>query len=147
MQHAVPCQLMCKIFLTFVVFLLSPGSALLHSPMLDLDSDVRPSPIGHLSQTASLKRGSSFQSGRDDGRHLFYLKTQSCSCQCPVYGVVKKPKQKSTLRVFVLYCYKLQFFLLIHHCCLLKKSSMFSASKEQFIKFKFKFKICVLECN
>ncbi|NXF37496.1 EXOC2 protein, partial [Nyctibius bracteatus] len=35
-------------------------------PMLDLDSDVRPSPIGHLSQTASLKRGSSFQSGRDD---------------------------------------------------------------------------------
>ncbi|KAF2980641.1 hypothetical protein EK904_006455 [Melospiza melodia maxima] len=41
-------------------------SALLHSPMLDLDSDVRPSPIGHLSQTASLKRGSSFQSGRDD---------------------------------------------------------------------------------
>ncbi|KAF1476131.1 Exocyst complex component 2, partial [Megadyptes antipodes antipodes] len=35
-------------------------------PMVDLDSDVRPSPIGHLSQTASLKRGSSFQSGRDD---------------------------------------------------------------------------------
>ncbi|NXW21122.1 EXOC2 protein, partial [Circaetus pectoralis] len=35
-------------------------------PMLDLDSDVRSSPIGHLSQTASLKRGSSFQSGRDD---------------------------------------------------------------------------------
>ncbi|NWS74180.1 EXOC2 protein, partial [Crotophaga sulcirostris] len=35
-------------------------------PMLDLDSDVRPSPIGHLGQTASLKRGSSFQSGRDD---------------------------------------------------------------------------------
>ncbi|NWU66321.1 EXOC2 protein, partial [Pterocles burchelli] len=35
-------------------------------PMLDLDSDVRPSPISHLSQTASLKRGSSFQSGRDD---------------------------------------------------------------------------------
>uniref|UniRef100_A0A672TTV9 Exocyst complex component 2 n=1 Tax=Strigops habroptila TaxID=2489341 RepID=A0A672TTV9_STRHB len=42
------------------------GSSVLHSPMLDLDSDVRPSPIGHLSQTASLKRGSSFQSGRDD---------------------------------------------------------------------------------
>ncbi|KAM6445345.1 exocyst complex component 2 isoform 2-T2 [Rhynochetos jubatus] len=42
------------------------GSSSLHSPMLDLDSDVRPSPIGHLSQTASLKRGSSFQSGRDD---------------------------------------------------------------------------------
>ncbi|NXH06893.1 EXOC2 protein, partial [Loxia leucoptera] len=42
------------------------SSALLHSPMLDLDSDVRPSPMGHLSQTASLKRGSSFQSGRDD---------------------------------------------------------------------------------
>ncbi|NXF86600.1 EXOC2 protein, partial [Eubucco bourcierii] len=40
--------------------------SLLHSPMLDLDSDVRPSPIGHLSQTASLKRGSSFQAGRDD---------------------------------------------------------------------------------
>ncbi|NXE26166.1 EXOC2 protein, partial [Ardeotis kori] len=42
------------------------GNSLLHSPMLDLDSDVRPSPISHLSQTASLKRGSSFQSGRDD---------------------------------------------------------------------------------
>uniref|UniRef100_A0A674J879 Exocyst complex component 2 n=1 Tax=Terrapene triunguis TaxID=2587831 RepID=A0A674J879_9SAUR len=42
------------------------GNSLLHSPMLDLDSDVRPSPLGHLSQTASLKRGSSFQSGRDD---------------------------------------------------------------------------------
>ncbi|NWS60695.1 EXOC2 protein, partial [Chunga burmeisteri] len=35
-------------------------------PMLDLDSDARPSPMGLLSQTASLKRGSSFQSGRDD---------------------------------------------------------------------------------
>ncbi|NXU71747.1 EXOC2 protein, partial [Oreotrochilus melanogaster] len=35
-------------------------------PMLDLDSEVRPSPICHLSQTASLKRGSSFQPGRDD---------------------------------------------------------------------------------
>lgn len=53
------------------IFPPSIGSSLLHSPMLDLDSDVRPSPIGHLSQTASLKRGSSFQSGRDDGRHLF----------------------------------------------------------------------------
>ncbi|NXP25160.1 EXOC2 protein, partial [Scytalopus superciliaris] len=42
------------------------GNSLLHSPMLDLENDVRPSPIGHLSQTASLKRGSSFQSGRDD---------------------------------------------------------------------------------
>ncbi|XP_074842030.1 exocyst complex component 2 isoform X3 [Carettochelys insculpta] len=42
------------------------GNSLLHSPMLDLDSDVRPSPLGHLSQTASLKRGSSFQSGRDE---------------------------------------------------------------------------------
>uniref|UniRef100_A0A2K6DPJ3 Exocyst complex component 2 n=1 Tax=Macaca nemestrina TaxID=9545 RepID=A0A2K6DPJ3_MACNE len=38
----------------------------LHSPMLDLDNDTRPSMLGHLSQTASLKRGSSFQSGRDD---------------------------------------------------------------------------------
>ncbi|KYO35482.1 exocyst complex component 2 [Alligator mississippiensis] len=42
------------------------GNPLLHSPLLDLDGDVRPSPVGHLSQTASLKRGSSFQSGRDD---------------------------------------------------------------------------------
>uniref|UniRef100_A0A2K6DPK3 Exocyst complex component 2 n=2 Tax=Macaca nemestrina TaxID=9545 RepID=A0A2K6DPK3_MACNE len=41
----------------------NPG---LHSPMLDLDNDTRPSMLGHLSQTASLKRGSSFQSGRDD---------------------------------------------------------------------------------
>lgn len=36
--------------------------------MLDLDNDVRPSVLGHLSQTASLKRGSSFQSGRDDSK-------------------------------------------------------------------------------
>uniref|UniRef100_A0A8C8VR26 Exocyst complex component 2 n=1 Tax=Pelusios castaneus TaxID=367368 RepID=A0A8C8VR26_9SAUR len=42
------------------------GNSLLHSPMLDLDSDVHPSPIGHLNQTASLKRGNSFQSSRDD---------------------------------------------------------------------------------
>ncbi|XP_037700417.1 exocyst complex component 2 [Choloepus didactylus] len=42
------------------------GNPSLHSPMLDLDNDVRPSVLGHLSQTASLKRGSSFQSGRDD---------------------------------------------------------------------------------
>ncbi|XP_004695047.1 PREDICTED: exocyst complex component 2 [Condylura cristata] len=42
------------------------GSASLHSPMLDPDGEVRPSVLGHLSQTASLKRGSSFQSGRDD---------------------------------------------------------------------------------
>lgn len=42
------------------------GTPGLHSPMLDLDGDMRPSVLGHLSQTASLKRGSSFQSGRDD---------------------------------------------------------------------------------
>lgn len=82
MQHAISCQLMCKIILTFEFFPLCPGNALLHSPMLDLDSDVRPLPIGHLSQTASLKRGSSFQSGRDDGRHLFYLKKK---LQPPLY--------------------------------------------------------------
>lgn len=65
--------------------------------MLDLDSDVRPSPIGHLSQTASLKRGSSFQSGRDDGRHLFYLEKQSCSSQCPVCGVLKKTQTETQI--------------------------------------------------
>ncbi|XP_012872061.1 PREDICTED: exocyst complex component 2 [Dipodomys ordii] len=42
------------------------GNPSLHSPMLDLDNEVRPSMLGHLSQTASLKRGSSFQSSRDD---------------------------------------------------------------------------------
>ncbi|XP_056377020.1 exocyst complex component 2 isoform X2 [Hyla sarda] len=42
------------------------GSTCLQSPMLDIDSDDRPSPIARLSQTASLKRGSSFQSGRND---------------------------------------------------------------------------------
>ncbi|XP_021564740.1 exocyst complex component 2-like, partial [Carlito syrichta] len=42
------------------------GAPGLHSPMLDLENDMRPSPLGQLSQTASLKRGSSFQSGRDD---------------------------------------------------------------------------------
>ncbi|NWZ45160.1 EXOC2 protein, partial [Brachypodius atriceps] len=64
-QHQWILQLMhnCK---ESYFFPLCPGNALLHSPMLDLDSDVRPLPIGHLSQTASLKRGSSFQSGRDD---------------------------------------------------------------------------------
>lgn len=45
-----------------------PGNPGPHSPMLDLDNDVRPSVLGHLSQTASLKRGSSFQSGRDDSK-------------------------------------------------------------------------------
>ncbi|XP_059967119.1 exocyst complex component 2 [Mesoplodon densirostris] len=38
----------------------------LHSATLDLDGDVRASVPGHLGQTASLKRGSSFQPGRDD---------------------------------------------------------------------------------
>ncbi|XP_026984016.1 exocyst complex component 2 isoform X2 [Orcinus orca] len=38
----------------------------LHSATLDLDGDVRASMPGHLGQTASLKRGSSFQPGRDD---------------------------------------------------------------------------------
>ncbi|XP_032196828.1 exocyst complex component 2 isoform X2 [Mustela erminea] len=42
------------------------GTPGLHSPMLDLDNDTRPLVLGPLSQTASLKRGSSFQSGRDD---------------------------------------------------------------------------------
>lgn len=42
------------------------GNPMLQSPLLDLDSDGRPSPIGRLSQTASLQRGSSFQSGRND---------------------------------------------------------------------------------
>ncbi|KAM5321099.1 exocyst complex component 2 isoform 3-T7 [Glossophaga mutica] len=42
------------------------GTPGLHSPMVDPDNDVPPSVLGHLSQTASLKRGSSFQSGRAD---------------------------------------------------------------------------------
>uniref|UniRef100_G3QRQ3 Exocyst complex component 2 n=1 Tax=Gorilla gorilla gorilla TaxID=9595 RepID=G3QRQ3_GORGO len=54
------CYILC------ICLLSSPGNPGLHSPMLDLDNDTRPSVLGHLSQTASLKRGSSFQSGRDD---------------------------------------------------------------------------------
>ncbi|CAH2284188.1 exocyst complex component 2 [Pelobates cultripes] len=42
------------------------GNPMLQSPLLDMDSDGRPSPIGRLSQTASLQRGSSFLSGRND---------------------------------------------------------------------------------
>ncbi|XP_006888763.1 PREDICTED: exocyst complex component 2 [Elephantulus edwardii] len=42
------------------------GGPGLHSTMLDLDTEVPSSVLGHLSQTASLKRGSSFQSGQDD---------------------------------------------------------------------------------
>uniref|UniRef100_A0A6I8NCK0 Exocyst complex component 2 n=1 Tax=Ornithorhynchus anatinus TaxID=9258 RepID=A0A6I8NCK0_ORNAN len=42
------------------------GNPVLHSTLLDMDGDSRPSPLSHLSQTASLKRGSSFQSSRDD---------------------------------------------------------------------------------
>ncbi|KAM4705416.1 exocyst complex component 2 [Rhinophrynus dorsalis] len=42
------------------------GNPMLQSPLLDMDSDGRPSPIGRLSQTASLQRDSSFQSGRND---------------------------------------------------------------------------------
>ncbi|XP_015669447.1 exocyst complex component 2 [Protobothrops mucrosquamatus] len=39
---------------------------LIHSPLLDLDSEARPSSLGHLSRSASLKRGSSNQSSRDE---------------------------------------------------------------------------------
>ncbi|XP_048364225.1 exocyst complex component 2 [Sphaerodactylus townsendi] len=42
------------------------GHMLAHSPMLDLDTEVRPSSLGHLSRSASLKRGSSNQSSRDE---------------------------------------------------------------------------------
>ncbi|XP_036926312.1 exocyst complex component 2 [Sturnira hondurensis] len=42
------------------------GTPGLHSPLVDPDNDVPPSMLGHLSQTASLKRGSSFQSGQAD---------------------------------------------------------------------------------
>ncbi|KAM8789058.1 exocyst complex component 2 isoform 2-T2 [Rhynchonycteris naso] len=42
------------------------GTPGLHSPLVGLDNDVRPPVLGHLIQTTSLKRGSSFQSGRDD---------------------------------------------------------------------------------
>ncbi|XP_015281329.1 PREDICTED: exocyst complex component 2, partial [Gekko japonicus] len=42
------------------------GHVLAHSPMLDLDTEVRPSSLGHLSRSASLKRGSSNQSSRDE---------------------------------------------------------------------------------
>ncbi|NXB94245.1 EXOC2 protein, partial [Vidua chalybeata] len=65
-QHQWILQLMHNCKESYVKEQKGKGNALLHSPMLDLDNDVRPSPIGHLSQTASLKRGSSFQSGRDD---------------------------------------------------------------------------------
>ncbi|KAB1261699.1 Exocyst complex component 2 [Camelus dromedarius] len=44
----------------------SPGSPGLHGAALELDGDSRPSVLGHLGQTASLKRGSSSQPGRDD---------------------------------------------------------------------------------
>ncbi|XP_045045057.1 exocyst complex component 2 isoform X3 [Desmodus rotundus] len=42
------------------------GTPGLHSPMVDPDNDLRTSMLVHLNQTASLKRGSSFQSGRAD---------------------------------------------------------------------------------
>uniref|UniRef100_F6YQX0 Exocyst complex component 2 n=1 Tax=Xenopus tropicalis TaxID=8364 RepID=F6YQX0_XENTR len=42
------------------------GTPVLQSPLLDIDSDGRPSPLGRLSQNTSLQRGSSFQSGRND---------------------------------------------------------------------------------
>ncbi|XP_053528528.1 exocyst complex component 2 isoform X3 [Artibeus jamaicensis] len=42
------------------------GTPGLHSPLVDPDNDLPPSMLGHLSQTASLTRGSSFQSGRAD---------------------------------------------------------------------------------
>ncbi|XP_007423919.1 exocyst complex component 2 [Python bivittatus] len=41
-------------------------SPLIHSPLLDLDGEVRPSSLGHLSRSASLKRGSSNQSSHDE---------------------------------------------------------------------------------
>ena len=42
------------------------GTPGLHSAVSDPDSDARPPALGHLSHTASLKRGSGFQSGRGD---------------------------------------------------------------------------------
>ncbi|MBN3313124.1 EXOC2 protein, partial [Atractosteus spatula] len=42
------------------------GAGGTHGALLDLDPDVRPSLVSRLSQTASLKRDSSFQSPRDD---------------------------------------------------------------------------------
>lgn len=42
------------------------GAPGLHSPVLDLDGDGRPSALGHLGQTASLRRGSGAPSGRED---------------------------------------------------------------------------------
>ncbi|KAK6490689.1 exocyst complex component 2 [Huso huso] len=55
-------QMHCPVDLILVGFcLLAAGSGIPHSPMLDLDSDIRPSPISLLSQ-----RGSSFQSIRDN---------------------------------------------------------------------------------
>lgn len=45
-----------------------PGTSGLHSAVSDPDSDARPPALGHLGHTASLKRGSGFQSGRGDGK-------------------------------------------------------------------------------
>ncbi|KAM9308773.1 exocyst complex component 2 [Gastrophryne carolinensis] len=42
------------------------GNPMLQSPLLELESDGRMSPISRLSQTASLQRGSSFQSARNE---------------------------------------------------------------------------------
>ncbi|XP_047651139.1 exocyst complex component 2 isoform X5 [Phacochoerus africanus] len=42
------------------------GTPGLHSAVSDPDSDARPPALGHLGHTASLKRGSGFQSGRGD---------------------------------------------------------------------------------
>ncbi|XP_013844388.1 exocyst complex component 2 isoform X1 [Sus scrofa] len=42
------------------------GTSGLHSAVSDPDSDARPPALGHLGHTASLKRGSGFQSGRGD---------------------------------------------------------------------------------
>lgn len=86
------------------------GTSLLHSSMLDLDSDVRPSPIGHLSQTASLKRGSSFQSGRNDGGWLFCLETCTCIYLCPLCCTVRKQTETPNLCV---YCIGLFIFPVI----------------------------------
>ncbi|NXG68645.1 EXOC2 protein, partial [Baryphthengus martii] len=65
-QHQWILQLMHNCKESYVKEQKGKDISLVYTPMLDLEGEVRPSPIGHLAQTASLKRGSSFQSGRDD---------------------------------------------------------------------------------
>lgn len=130
------------------------GTPGLHSPMLDLDSDTRPLVLGHLSQTASLKRGSSFQSGRDDSKylsllllcllnlHLYNFKHFCLECPSKIRNfpcvAAAKYYQPSQVNVYSTYIVKVYFNF---SCGWLLKNMLQKIFCEKFFKMTFVIKV------